>query len=351
MQDHKIKIFARVGYLHFIDNASGDVIRSYGGMVEGVLEGNPFSVNVGEYWLNLLSRIRVVSRLLRIHRINVVRISKTKLLIIYKNDVFVYELPTKELVKVHRFPLTHYVHTQSISVHGGRIVIGEYGNIGSSKSVGALISLDGGATWNFKNLFEQGHVKNILAVRFDVHDQYYWVFTGDSDGESGIYRFDQKFKLQETVGTGLAFRAISSFHLADKVVWLTNNPFGTSLVKVYDRSTGVTRTGSPLPGPVWYSAQLGADVYCCTAAEDVAGMAGDNVYLLHSCNYLHWNVLYQFKKDSMNKRLFLYGLGTFPQMSEANSKLYLNLDAVEDFDGCVIELQRPFAYLPHSEST
>jgi hypothetical protein len=345
----RIKIFARVGHLHFIDDATGDVIRSYGGRIEGVLDGKPFSVNVGKFWLNLLSRIRFISRLLRIHRINVLRISKSKLLIIYMNDVFVFELPTDVLIKVHHFPLTHYVHTQSISVHEGRIVIGEYGNVGKSKSVGVLISLDGGTTWNFKNLFEQGYVKNILAIKFDVHDQHYWVFTGDSDSESGIYRFDLRFNLQNTVGKGLAFRAISSFHLADKVVWLTNNPFGTSLVQTYDRVSGTISTGALLPGPVWYSAQLGTDIYCCTAAEDVAGAAGDNVYLLHSHDYINWSVLYQFKKDSMNKKLFLYGLGTFPQMGEANTTAYLNLDAVEDFDGCIIELQRPFFPITLSE--
>lgn len=350
MQDQTIKIDARVGHLHFIDDATGDVIRSYGGRIEGVLDGKPFSVNVGKAWLNLLSGIRVVSRLLRIHRINVLRISATKLLIIYMNEVFVYQLPTQALTKVHRFPLTRYVHTQSISVHEGRIVIGEYGNIGKSKSVGALVSLDGGATWKYRSLFEQGLVKNILAIRYDAHDQHYWVFTGDSDSESGIYLFDRDFKLQKTVGTGLAFRAISSFHLADKVVWLTNNPFGTSTVRVYDRSSGTTSTGQSLPGPVWYSAQLGADVYCCTAAEDVSGAAGDHVYVLHSRDYLQWDVLHQFKKDRMNKRLFLYGLGTFPQMGKANSTAYLNLDAVEHLDGCVIQLQRPLVSLSLSES-
>ncbi|MBC3936343.1 hypothetical protein H8K47_13305 [Undibacterium sp. CY7W] len=349
MQDQTIKIDARVGHLHFIDDATGDVIRSYGGRIEGVLDGKKFSVIVGKSWLNLLSRIRVVSRLLRIHRINVLRVSKTKLLIIYMNEVFVYELPTRTLTKVYRFPLTHYVHTQSISVHEGRIVIGEYGNIGRSKSVGALISLDGGTTWNYKSLFEQGLVKNILAIRYDVHDQHYWIFTGDSNSESGIYLFDQNFKLQKTVGIGLAFRAISSFHLADKVVWLTNNPFGTSKVQTYDRSSGTTSTGQSLPGPVWYSTQLGTNVYCCTAAEDVAGDAGDHVYVLQSCDYIHWDVLYQFKKDRMNKRLFLYGLGTFPQMGETNSMAYLNLDAVEDFDGCVIQFKCPVVSFFNSE--
>jgi hypothetical protein len=350
VQDKKIKIFARSGHLHFIDKVTGDFVRTFGGRIEGILDGKPLSVNVGKSWLNQLARIRVLSRLLRIQRINVLRISKTKLLIIYMNDVFVYELPTLALTKVHRFPLTHYVHTQSISVHEGRIVIGEYGDVGRNKSVGALISLDGGVTWKFKSLFEQGLVKNILTIKFDVHDQHYWIFTGDSESESGIYRFDQEFKLQNIVGRGLAFRAISSFHLADKVVWLTNNPFGTSTVQAYDRSSGATSKGESLPGPVWYSTQFSEEVYCCTAAEDVAGAAGEEVYLLHSRDYYHWDVLHQFKKDRMNKRLFLYGLGTFPQMGECNSTAYLNLDAVEDFEGCVIEFQRPLASLSHSKS-
>jgi hypothetical protein len=349
VQDKKVKIFARTGHLHFIDDTNGDYIISFGGRIEGVLDSQKVLVSVDKFCSSLFTRLRFISRLFRINRINVLRISSAKLLIIYMNDVFVYDLPRQKLIKVHRFPLTRYVHTQSISVHEGRIAIGEYGNIGKCKSVGVLTSIDGGISWQYKNLFEQGRVKNILAIRFDVYDKHYWVFTGDSSGESGIYRFDHEFKQKKTVGNGLDFRAISSFHLADKVIWLTNNPFGTSTVRIYDRSSGSTRTASSLPGPVWYATQLGADVYCCTAAEDVAGAAGQCVYLLHSRDYLNWDVLYQFEKDRMNKRLFLYGLGTFPQMGESSSSVYLNLDAVKDFDGCVIELQRPHISLSRSE--
>ncbi len=338
MQDKKVKVYSRVGYIHFIDDAIGDFIRSNGGSVEGVLDGKPFLVNVGMSLLNLLSQIRIVSRLFRIHRINVLRISNTRLLIVYMNNVFVYELQSQTLTKVYRFSHTHYVHTQSISVEGKRIVIGEYGNVGRNKPVGVLTSADGGETWVFRNLFDQRFVKNILAVRYDVHDQHYWVFTGDSESESGIYRYDLEFNIKDAIGTGLAFRAISSFHLVDRVVWLTNNPFGTSMVQSYDRISGKISTGPTLPGPVWYSAKLGDDIYCCTAAESVVGAAGENVYVLHSSDYINWDVIFQFKKDKMNKRLFLYGLGTFPQMGKANSKAYLYLDAVEEIDGCVIEL-------------
>ena len=351
MHDQAIEIKARVGQLHFIDEATGDAIWSYGGKIRGLLDGKRFAVNVGNHWLNLLSGSRIVSRLLRIHRINVLRTSKTKILIVYKNVVFLYELSAKTLTRVHRFPLTHYVHTQSISVHGTRIVIGEYGNVGYFKSVGVIVSLDGGATWKYKNLFEKGVVKNILAVRYDEVDGHYWVFTGDSAVESGVFLFDQDFRLRKTLGKGLAFRAISSFHLPDKVVWLTNNPFGTSRVQVFDRHLESISAGSALPGPVWYSTQLGAQVYCCTAAEDVAGDAGDQVYVLYSADFLHWKVLCTFTKDHMSKRLFLYGLGTFPHAAASNLSIYLNMDAVDIFDGCVVKLPRPVPSISNTEST
>lgn len=338
MHDNTVEIESRSGLLHYINDAGGDFIRSFGGDIWGNLDGNSFSVNVGSTFLNLISRIRIVSRLLRIHRINVLRISKERILIIYRNNVYVYELQSKALINVHRFKLTHYVHTQSISVHEERIVIGEYGNIGKHKCVGGLVSLDGGQSWSYKALFEQGHVKNILAIRFDKYNRHYWVFTGDDENESGIYLFDEEFKLQKIIGKGLSFRAISSFHLKDKVVWLTNNPFGLSTVQIYDRVTGKITEGLSLPGPVWYACQLGANVYCCTAAEDAPNEAGKHVYLLHSYDYLHWEILRTFKKDCMNKKLFLYGLGTFPRMAKENSSFYLNMDAVKHFDGYVIKL-------------
>ena len=350
MRDQAIEVEACGSHLHFIDEGTGNVIWSRGGKIWGVLDGRRFAVDVSKWWLQLFSRNRAFGRLFRIHRINVLRISKEKILIVYNNAVLIYELSAKKITQTYRFPLTRYVHTQSVSTHEAQIVIGEYGNVGAFKSVGAIISLDDGATWNYKSLFEKGRVKNVLAIRYDEVDQNYWVFTGDSGDESGIYLFDNTFNLQKRLGRGLAFRAISSFHLSDKVVWLANNPFGVSNVHVYDRASEKISLGAALPGPVWYSCRVGDRVYCCTAAEDVAGEAGKRVYVLHSEDYLQWEVLCEFKKDKMNKRLFLYGLGTFPQAPDTNSRAYLNMDAVDVFDGCVVKLPRPVSHAAGSES-
>ena len=340
-----LKVFSHSSQLHFIDNVSGDIITSFGGIIEGMIDGKTFSVNVGNSLLRFVSRIRILSRLFRTNRINVLKIAESILLIIYMKDVYLYDLQSNTLKKVFRFPLTRYVHTQSISVHGKRVVIGEYGNIGRKKPVGVFISNDAGAKWEFKNIFKKNSVKNILAVKFDEYDEHYWVFTGDSQRESGIYRFNKEFTFGKPIGLGLDFRGISSFHLPDKVIWLTNNPFGKSHVRIYCRRSEKTTTGAALPGPVWYSAQFKSEAFCCTAAEDVAGLAGKNVFLLHSRNLVEWKVITKFKKDRFNKRLFLYGLGTFPQMNTCNLNIYLNLDAVNEFDGCVIEIPRNLSKL------
>ena len=174
------------------------------------------------------------------------------------------------------------------------------------------------------------------------------MFTGDTEIESGIYLFDNEFTQLSILGTGLDCRAISSFFLPDRVVWLTNNPFGTSRVQIYDRTKGRIEAVADLPGPVWYSTEIGGDVYCCTAAEHVAGEPSKNVYLLHSRNFIRWDPLCTFKKDGLNKRLFLYGLGTFPVVGAQSCYVYMNMDAVEFFDGCVVKIPR--FPIPHVHS-
>lgn len=341
MQDYSItKMCVNDGVLHYIDEASGDVIKSYAGRVEGRLGDYSFAFNVNRSWWTILRRSRLMSRLLRLDRINVLKIAEARLLIIYNREVFICELNTGQPRKVFKFERTRYVHTQSIALHGERIVIGEYGNVGDSKEVGILLSVDAGLSWEYRPLFSRGTTKNILAVKYDWCAECYWVFTGDTQKESAIFLFDQDFNLVKSLGRGLDYRAISSFFLPDQVVWLTNNPFGTSRVLIYDRTTGTIEVGPALPGPVWYSTKIGNDIYCCTAAEDVAGEPGDNVYVLHSRDYIHWDQLCAFKKDGMNKRLFLYGLGTFPEIGAPPSHVYINLDAVEHLDGCVVMISR-----------
>jgi hypothetical protein len=341
MQNYSsIKVFSDGTVLHYVEEVSGDFIKSNGGRIEGKLKGLSFALNVGQAWMNILVRSRLICRLLRLNRINVKKITDTRLLIIYDYKVFIYEIDSDYLKTIFRFERTRYVFTQSISVHGSQIVIGEYGMVGDSKAVGVLLSEDSGLSWVYRPLFLRGKTKNILAVKHDPYSGCYWVFTGDSQEESAIYIFDQRFDLIRTLGHGLDYRAVSSFFLADQVVWLTNNPFGRSRVQIYSRTTRTIEAGPILPGSVWCSTRIGKDIYCCTAAEDALGESGENVYMLHSQDCIHWGVQYTFKKDGLNKRLFLYGLGIFPEIGATPSCVYMNMDAVKHFDGCVVKISR-----------
>jgi hypothetical protein len=338
MQDNLIREEFADGVLHYIDEFSGDYIKSSAGRVEGRLDRQSFSFCLGRPLRTFLRASRLISRLLRLERINVLKISASRLLVIYMGEVFVYDIHTGILSAVYKFQRTRYVHTQSIAVSGSQIVVGEYGKVGPFKDVGVLASNDAGITWRYFPLFARGSTKNILAVKYDDIGDQYWIFTGDSETESEIALFDRDFNRKASIGRGLDFRAISSFYLPTKVVWLTDNPFGESGVFVYDRESGKISAGHSLPGPVWYCTEVGGKAYACTAAEDVSGAAGQNVYLLSSGDYVNWQTVCQFRKDRLDKRLFLYGLGTFPVHSARTENIYVNFDAVRGYDGCCAKI-------------
>lgn len=347
MQNRLItKICANGGVLHYIDEGSSGYIKSNAGHVEGKIDGRLFSFDVGHSWRAALSKYRLPCRLFRLNRINVVRIEDARLLVVYCGEAYIYDILGEQLEKAFKFERTRYVHTQSISVHGARIVIGEYGRVGHNKDIGVFISSDNGVSWQYRSIFPRGATKNILAVKYDVHSGLYWIFTGDSEKESGIFLFDEDFNFVKAIGTGLDFRAISSCFLSSKVIWLTNNPFGVSRVFSYDRATGEINAGQGLHGPVWYSTKVENSYYCCTAAEHVAGEAGKTVYILSSENYQDWELVCKFKKDFFDKRFFLFGLGIFPVHAKETKSLYVNMDAVDDYDGCVIKIEPVGGGLP-----
>ena len=336
--EKNVEIIASGSVLHYIDSVNGDYIQSSGSSVEGVIKGILFSFNIPSSHFAFLKANRLITRLMRLNRMNVLVLGKLKLLVIYNFNVYVFDIATNSLKRTYEFERTRYVHTQSISYDGNKIVVGEYGTVGQNKEVGVIISTDAGERWIYKPLFKRGETKNILAIKYDNFSKKYWVFTGDKPKDSGVYIFDADFNLIKNVGVGLTFRAISSHFTSTRVIWLTNNPFGVSQVITYERDTEEIVVRNTLPGPVWYSTSVGERFYCSTAAEDSMGNEGKAVFILESNDFINWKILCKFIKDRFNKRLFLYGLATFPYHHNVTTSLYMNLDAVTKFDGKTVKI-------------
>ena len=314
--------------VHFFDDDE-NLVYSIGKKVYLVIDGKKKKFDFSSKFDNLISSSKLLSRLFRINRLNVVRISKFEYLVI--NNGKLYMINNSIINFKFNFPFTKYVHNNTISVHNDNIVVGEYGNSNSKFDVGIYKSDNKGITWRRISLFKKGVVKQILAIYFDPYTKNYWVFTGDKINEIKIAIYSKDFVFIKFIGEkNLIFRAISVFFFKNHVLWYMNNPFGDSYVIKYNRINGTVEKCQKLPGPAWYSIYLGNKYYLSIASE--SSYKSNDIFLLSSSDGESWNIEKIFKKDIFPKFLFLYGLITFAEVKKNDKTLVCFVEAVKKKD-------------------
>lgn len=319
-------------YHSFFDDKN--YIKSFAGKIivnnKNILQ----TIIIDNFIFRFLARFKYFRRLFRLNRINIRELENGNILIIYKSKLYV--LSNNKLVKKITFNFTRYVHNETILLNNNLIVIGEYGDSKGAYPVGVFVSNDFGLTWKKNNLQEPGIVKNILSVKYDSFEKKYWVFFGESKDESRIIVYNLDWTQFKVIGIGdLNYRAISSFFFVDNVIWFMNNPGGESFVITYNRNKEEIKVGYKFPGPIWYSYSTSNKFYLSTASEE---NTTDEVHLLSSDNCIDWTVIKTFKKDKLNKKLFLYGMLTFPEQIPKKNEIIIYCEAIEQFDNKTINL-------------
>ena len=304
-------------------------IKSFGSKAFVCHEGIISSFYFDNIIFTFLSYFKLLRRLLRLNRSTIKKLDNGSVLIVYNYKLLIWK--KNVLIKKIQFPFTRSIHSETISIEGNDIVIGEYGNSKNSYSVGVYISNDFGETWRKENLIKKGIVRNILSVKYDRFKSEYWVFFGQSKKESRIIIYNKEWLMIKVVGENhLNFRAISSLFLKNHVLWFMNNPNGNSFVIKYDRNSELLQKGFEFPGPVWYSFSSDNRYFLSTASEE---NTVDKVYLLSSLDGEKWDVISSYQKDKFNKKYFLYGLLSFPDQVIKDEKIMMYCEAIEKFDG------------------
>lgn len=315
--------------VHFYLNDE-NIVYSSGKKIYFKANENNFVLDFSNFFEKYFYRFRLLARLFRINRLNVIRLSSKKYLVIEKGKLYIIFNGIAHYK--FKFPFTKYVHVNTISVHKNSIVVGEYGNSMGKYDVGVFFSNDGGDSWKRISLFKKKEVKEILAVYFDDFTNNYWVFTGDKINESKVVVFSDDWTYIKSIGeNNLKFRSISAFFFKNHVIWYMNNPFGDSYVIKYLRENGKIIIGQKLPGPAWYSI-LFEDKYYLSITSEKSYNSND-VFLLSSDDAENWKVENIFFKDCYPKNLFLYGLINFAQIDLKSNSIACYFESVNDYDG------------------
>tara|TARA_B100000787_G_scaffold170189_1_gene164704 strand:+ start:8755 stop:9753 length:999 start_codon:yes stop_codon:yes gene_type:complete len=289
-----------------------------------------FVLDFSNFFEKCFYRFTLLARLFRINRLNVIRLSSEKYMVIEKGKLYI--IFNGIIHYKFKFPFTKYVHVNTISINKNSIVVGEYGNSMGKYDVGVFFSNDGGDSWKRISLFKKKEVKEILAVYFDDFTNNYWVFTGDKINESKVVVYSEDWTYIKCIGeNNLNFRSISAFFFKNHVTWYMNNPFGDSYVIKYLREKDEIIIGQKLPGPAWYSISYGCKYYLSIASEKSNNP--NDTFLLSSDDAENWNVEKIFIKDCLPKNLFLFGLINFAQLDLESSSFACYFESVNDYDG------------------
>lgn len=190
--------------------------------------------------------------------------------------------------------------------------------------------------------FPAGTIRHIHGVYFDRFDNSLVCLTGDADHECKMVRSRDGFRTIEIVGQGdESWRAVSAVFTEDAVFYGTDAEYRPNTIYRLDRATLEQRDLGQVSGTVFYSQQLGADIFFATTAENAPSQE-ENVAAI-------WNVspsgdlseVAKFGKDRWHTTLFGFGTVYFPHILSPSDEVFFSLAAVKSDN-------RTFQILPNN---
>lgn len=203
--------------------------------------------------------------------------------------------------------------------------------------------------WEVVYTFPHGiinHVHNIVA---DSYRQCLWMFTGDFDEASAIWRVTENFqKVERVVCNDQKYRGCVAYALPEGLLYATDAPFAENFIYLLDPETFETNPLFPLHGSCIYGCQWKENyVFSSTVEGDGrntsrwefffgrkrgAGIKDDYVHMYMGNLKDGFREIYKEKKDCMPYYTFQFGVFKFPYGVNNTDTLYFQPVATKKND-------------------
>lgn len=180
------------------------------------------------------------------------------------------------------------------------------------------------------HVFQKGSVKHIHGLYFDKYSGSTFCLTGDAPTECQILRTGDGFKTIETIGSGdETWRAVSVLFTPECYYYGTDAEYRDNEIFRVDRKTLERTSLGQVTGTVFYSKQLGKDLFFGTTAENAPSQKENVAAIWHVDAGDQVKKLIEFPKDLWPASLFLFGTIHFPASNDTEESLYFNCVAVD----------------------
>jgi|TARA_B100001971_G_scaffold206568_1_gene225536 hypothetical protein len=255
-------------------------------------------------------RSSALNRLLRLGIHHVMVLEDNSLLIFF--DRRILKVKNNEIVAEYKLesgtrPLNVCYNTEDKT-----ILWGEYLRSKKSACIRIFRSIDLGDSWEVVYTFSLGQVRHIHNIVYDVFRKHYWVLTGDSDEESGIWMTEDFSKLHPYLIGSQKFRAVSIIPIKDGLIIPTDTASERNVIQLYHHDTGKLERMQELRGSAFYATEVNGHRFVSTVYEP-SPVNTDKVADLWNCrNGNNWVKLLSARKDNFPVKYFRYPIIKIP---------------------------------------
>lgn len=281
-------------------------------------------------WKQAASNLRLAQRLLRFMVTNVVPLTNGDLFVTFDKSIgVVRDGVYAELAGLAR--PCRVLRSACAVDGGGEIYFGEYLANDERGEMMVYRYSPGGGSIETAYTFPAGHIKHIHGIYFDKVTDSLLCLTGDDESECRMIRTFDGFRTAEIVGEGdETWRAVSILFDENAMYYGMDAEFRSNHIYRLDRDTLERTSLAEVNGTVFYSKQLGPELFFATTAENAPSQT-ENVAAI-------WNVspegtcreIAKFHKDRWHGTLFMFGTIHFPYANNLANDLYFSLVGVRE---------------------
>ncbi|MGB7923192.1 MAG: hypothetical protein WCF57_08105 [Pyrinomonadaceae bacterium] len=280
-------------------------------------------------WKEAASKSRLAQRLLRFIVTNVVRLSNGDLFVTFDKTVGVVRDGKFQALAGLARPCRVLRSACAISP-GGDIYFGEYLTNETRGAMRIYRYAPGADALRVAYTFPPNSIRHIHGLYFDEFTQSILCLTGDAEQESQILRSFDGFQTVEVVGRGdETWRAVSILFTEEALFYGMDAEFRANRIYKVDRKEAGRTSLCEVDGTVFYSKQLGANLFFTTTAENAPSQKENVAALWHVDEDEQCRNLISFKKDRWHPTLFMFGTIHFPGVNRLEHELYFQLVGVE----------------------
>ena len=290
----------------------------------------------------LLGRYKIAHRLLRLGVRAAEVIDNEHVVLSIENELYELNIYTNKLSEGYYCGegIRPLIFTKVNSINGfddGLYFGGYLGNMGKNPvSVYHRVGVD---QWEMVYTFPQGSINHVHNIVADPYRQCLWIFTGDFDKASAIWKVTDNFKrVERVVCNNQKYRGCVAYSLPEGLLYATDAPFTDDYIYLMNTDTFELKKIFPIGGSCIYGCKWKDQyVFSSTVEGDGrntplmeflfgrkrgAGIKDDYVHMYMGNLKDGFKEIYKEKKDCMPFYTFQFGVFKFPAGVNNTDTLY-----------------------------